>query len=254
MNKFRNTALLSPFFVSPFLASLAFVSLAFFSLNSGQSYADAIPPRTLSTSGMGEVRAKADRAEVMMQTSSTQKSASLAKQEVDRRINVFLEKLAAMKIPEKDIVASGLRISPEYEYNNQSRLFSGYTAYRDISVTLNDLDKLDELLEMATDSEIAFIHNIALKATDEDKLKKQAFDNAIADSREKARVLAKAYDAELGAIYSINYQTPQPMFSPKAEMATMRMAADSGGSGQYLHDEITFTDQIQVVFELIIPR
>lgn len=233
----------------------AFLYLMFLPLCSSLSSADTgTQPRTVSTSGVGEIRAKADMADVMMQTSSTQKSASLAKQEVDKRINVFLEKLAAMKIPKEDIVASGLRISPEYEYSNQSRLFSGYTAYRDISVTLNDLEKLDELLEMATSSGIAFIQNIALKNADEDTLKKQAFEKAIADSREKARILAKAYDAELGAIHTINYQGSQPMFSPKMEMAAVRLAADSGSGGQYLHDEIIFSDQIQVVFELIIPR
>jgi len=214
---------------------------------------DKIPARTVSTTGQGLVEAKADMAEVVMQTSTTQKSATDAKREVDKRVNLFLEKLTALGIKEDDIIASTLRISPEYDYNNRIRLFSGYNAHRDISVTLRDLDKLDKLLGTATDTDITFIQQIQLKTNAEEKYKKQAFENAVADAKTKAELLAKAYGAELGAIYTIDYQSQQPMFSPKAEMASMRLAADSGG-GQYIHDSIRFTDQVSVVFELMIPR
>ncbi|MFA5631403.1 MAG: SIMPL domain-containing protein [Porticoccaceae bacterium] len=217
-------------------------------------HADAVQPRTVSTSGQGVAKAKADKAQVTMQTSSLQKSATEAKQEVDRRINSFLGKVTGIGIAKEDIVASTLRISPEYEYDNRTRIFSGYTAYRDVSVTLHDLDKLDQLLQVATDSGISFIQNIQLQSQNEEKLRKQAFDNAIADSQEKAEALAKAYGAQLGAVHSIVYQNPQPLYAPKAEMAVMRMAADSGSGGQYLHDEVTFNDNVHVVFELIVPR
>jgi len=215
----------------------------------------ASQPRTVSTAGQGVAKAKADMAQVVMQTSSLQKSATDAKREVDRRVNSFLDKMAKSGIAKKDIIASSLRITPEYEYNNRTRTFSGYSAYRDISVTLHDLDKLDRVLEMATDSEIAFIQDISLKSSNEEALRKQAFDNAITDSQEKANALATAYGAETGAVHSIVYHSTQPLFAPKAEMAMMRMSADSGSAGgQYLHDEITFTDNVQVVFELIVPR
>ena len=226
--------------------------IAFFSATA--LHAEVPAPRTVSTTGNGVISTKADMAEVTMQATSNQKSASAAKQEVDRRINDFLESLEAMKIPRDDIIASTLRISPEYEYNNRNRIFSGYAAYRDITVTLRELDRLDTLLETATASEISHIQQVALKSSKEEDLKEKAFEEAIADSRRKAEVLANAYDADLGSIHTITYRSQQPLFAAKAEGAAMRLAADSGGGGQYVHDEITFTDQIEVVFELIIPR
>lgn len=214
---------------------------------------DGTAPRTVTTTGQGLVEVKANMADVVMQTATTQKSATEAKREVDKRVNLFLEQLKALGIAQDDIVASTLRIAPEYDYNNRTRLFSGYNASRDIIVTLKDLNKLDSLLETATGTDITFIQQIQLKTRDEAKFKQQAFEQAIADSKAKAEVLAKAYGAELGAIYTINYQNQEPMLMPKAEMASMRLAADSGG-GQYLHDSIKFNDQVSVVFELIIPR
>ena len=217
-------------------------------------HADAVAPRTVSTSGQGVAKAKADKAKITMQTSSLQKSAADAKQEVDRRINGFLAQVTKIGIAKEDIVASSLRISPEYEYDNRTRIFSGYTAYRDVSVTLHDLDKLDQVLQLATDSGISFIQNIQLLSKNEEQLRKEAFDNAIADSKEKAEALAQAYGAQLGAVHSIVYQNPQPLYAPKAEVSVMRMAADSGSGGQYLHDEVTFNDNVHVVFDLIVPR
>lgn len=234
------------------------LSPAVFALSAALAFSAAVfagesEPRTVTTTGNGMVSAKADLAEVSMQATSTQKSASVAKQEVDRRINGFLEKLRKMGIGDDDIVASTLRLSPEYEYNNRSRIFSGYTAFRDITVTLRKLDRLDALLESATASEISFIQQVALKSSKEEALKEKAFEEAIADSKRKAEALARAYGAELGSVHTITYRSQQPLFAPKAEAAVARLAADSGG-GEYIHDEITFRDQIDVVFELIVPR
>jgi uncharacterized protein YggE len=212
-------------------------------------------PRMVSTSGMGEAKAKADNAEVIMQTSSTQKTATAAKSEVDRRVNLFLDKLKALGIAKGDIVASGLRLSPEYSYDNRTRTFAGYSASRDVTVTLKDLEKLNNLLESATESDIGTIQQIRLQSSKEDQLRQQAFEAAIADSKAKAEALAKAYGAELGAVYNITYQSATPMLSPKMEAGMVRtMAADMGGGGQYLHDDITVSDQVQVVFELMIPH
>lgn len=214
---------------------------------------DNPPARTVTTSGQGKVSTVADMAEVTMQTTATQKSATEAKQEVDKHINTFLDRLSKLGIDKDSIVASSLRLAPEYEYSNRTRLFAGYSASRDITVTIQKLDNLNQLLEAATESGITLIQQIALKSSKEKTLQSEAFDNAIADSKEKASRLARAYGAELGAIYSINYQSQQQLFAPKTEMAAMRLAADNSG-GQYLHDEITFTDQVDIVYELIIPR
>ncbi len=213
-------------------------------------------PRTLSTTGQGEVRVAADQATVRMQVQTSHRSASDAKREVDDRVNRLLERLARLNIDRDDIIASSIRLQPQFDYQDRRPVFSGYNATRDVAVTLRDLDGLNDLLDAAVDSGINQINQIALESSNEDSLREQARDKAIADSKAKAELLAKAYGAALGPIHTIHYHAARPMATGAApEMALMRVAADSASTpGQYLHDEIVFSDSIAVVFELIISH
>lgn len=239
--------------MSKLITGLLLATLA--SLSFAASAADS--PRTLSTTGLGEVRVAADQAVVRTQAQTTHRSASDAKLEVDRRVNTLLDKLAALGIDKKDIVASTLRLQPNFDYQDRKPVFTGYHATRDVTITLRKLDELNAVLDAAVDSGINQITQIALESSEADQYREAARQQAIDDSKAKAQTLANAYGAELGPIHSINYQSSQPMVRAKAETALMRTASADGfaaSSGQYLHDEITFTDSIQVVFELIVPH
>lgn len=212
--------------------------------------------RTLSTSGHGEVKVAADQARVRMQVETSHRSASDAKREVDDRVNRLLERLDKLGIDRNDIIASSLRLNPQFDYQERRPVFTGYSATRDVMVTLRKLDGLNDLLDAAVESGINQINQISLESSDEEKYREQARERAIADSKAKAETLAKAYGAALGPVRTIHYHNSQPMSTPAPEVAMMRMAADSAGSGpgQYLHDEITFRDSVSVVYELIIPH
>ena len=232
---------------------ISFLIFALFAFGSA-SFADESAARTLSTTGQGVVSAKADMAEIAMQASATHKSAAEAKKAVDQRINAALKAMSEMGISDDDLVASTLQLAPQYDYSNRERTFTGFTANRDLSVTLRKLKDLDRVLEAATNTEISNIQSISLKSSEEDRLRSEARDKAIADSLEKATRLAKAYGAELGAIYRIHYHNSLPMEESRAPAMAMMKAASDAGQGQYIHDEIQFKDQIGVEFELIVPR
>lgn len=234
------------------LSILSFLIIAAWALAGSALAGERGPSRTVSTTGYGEVTTKPDMAEVQMQATATHKAAAEAKNEVDGRVNRLLEALRELGIPESDIVASSLNVAPNYEYVDRERVFSGYRASREVRVTLRDLEQLDALLQSAVDRNIHHINQITLKTSRQEHFEQQAFEQAIADSHRKAEALARAYDAELGPVHSIDYRRDRPMSSPGQEMALAR-SADSEG-GQYLHDELTFSDRVEVVFELIIPR
>lgn len=217
-------------------------------------HAQPAPGRTLSTSGNGLISVEADSVRVEMQAISTQKAAQTAKEEVDQRINRLIDALEGMALPEDAIIASRLQLNPKYEYYNREKVFSGFTASRDISVTLPSTQGLDELLQTVITSGIDNINQVVLEHSEAEKYRVQAMDAAIADSKAKAKKLAQAYGAELGAIHSINYSGSAPLAKAQPEMLAAMRTADAGGGGQYLHDKIEFRDSIQVVYELIIPH
>ena len=215
---------------------------------------DQPAPRKVITSGSGLIQVEPNMAQLTMQLEALNKDGGAAKSDVDGRVNIFLGALKTLNIDEADVVASALQLSPNYEYHNQKRQFIGYRASRTINLTLNKLEQLNQLMDLALTSGIDQIGHIELKVANEQQYQQQAQQLAIADSQQKAAALAKAYGATLGPILQIEYQGsavryPQPSFGMKAMSrgATMEQAPP----GRYLHDKIQFNDHINVIFELL---
>ncbi|MDA9091008.1 SIMPL domain-containing protein [Porticoccaceae bacterium] len=215
---------------------------------------DQPAPRKVITSGSGLIKVEPNMAQLTMQLEALHKDGGVAKSDVDGRVNLFLEALKTLNIDEADVVASALQLSPNYEYHHQKRQFNGYRASRTIDLTLNKLEQLNQLMDLALTSGIDQIGHIELKVANEQQYQQQAQQLAIADSQQKAAALAKAYGATLGPILQIEYQGsavryPQPSFGMKAMSrgATMEQAPP----GRYLHDKIQFNDHINVIFELL---
>lgn len=215
---------------------------------------DQPAPRKVITSGSGLIKVEPNMAQLTMQLEALHKDGGAAKSDVDGRVNLFLEALKTLNIDEADVIASALQLSPNYEYHHQKRQFNGYRASRTIDLTLNKLEQLNQLMDLALTSGIDQIGHIELKVANEQQYQQQAQQLAIADSQQKAAALAKAYGATLGPILQIEYQGsavryPQPNFGMKAMSrgATMEQASP----GRYLHDKIQFNDHINVIFELL---
>ena len=211
---------------------------------------DQLAPRKVITSGSGLIQVEPNMAQLTMQLEALNRDGGAAKSDVDGRVNNFLEALKTLNIDEADVVASALQLSPSYEYHNQKRQFTGYRASRTINLTLNKLEQLNQLMDLALKSGIDQIGHIELKVDNEQKYQQQA----ITDSQQKAAALAKAYGAALGPILQIEYQGssihyPQPSFGMKAMSRVASMEQEA--PGRYLHDKIQFNDHINVIFELL---
>lgn len=222
--------------------------------------ADAYDKRLIHTNGYGEVKVKPDRAKVSLSVSAIHKEALDAKTDVDKRVDNFLAAAQKAGIKKKDITASRLHTRPQYEYSRMTskQQFVGYNATRTLTVTVRKLEQLTDIMDLALQHKIQNIGNISYESSDEDKHRNQARLDAIENSKQKAAALAKAYGAELGAIVNIQYFShhnpgAHVMQAESADMGMMRAAAATA-KATYLPDEITFSDNIQVVFDLIINR
>ncbi|HAZ95347.1 MAG TPA: oxidative stress defense protein, partial [Porticoccaceae bacterium] len=113
---------------------------------------DQPAPRKVITSGSGLIKVEPNMAQLTMQLEALHKDGGVAKSDVDGRVNLFLEALKTLNIDEADVVASALQLSPNYEYHHQKRQFNGYRASRTIDLTLNKLEQLNQLMDLALTS------------------------------------------------------------------------------------------------------
>jgi uncharacterized protein YggE len=214
-----------------------------------------ITERTIITSGEGKVSVAPDMAELNMQLQTINKDGNKAKTDLDAQLNRLLAALAPIGISSTELIASTLQLNPQYEYQNKRRQFVGYRASRNVAVNLSRLDQLNLVMETALAAGVDQLGRVNFKIADESQYKKQAQQQAIDQSKRLAKQLAESYDATLGPIVQITYQGSDIQY-PRP-MTQLRQHSDTSMRGHtepgiYLHDNITFTDRISVIFELII--
>ena len=214
--------------------------------------------RIISTNGHGEVKVKPDMAILNLSVRATHKSGKAAKQDVDNRVNNFLDVLDDIGIKREDVIASNLRVHPRYEHYSGNRQFKGYEASRNMSVTLHDMEKLTGIMDKALEQRLEGIDQIRYDHSDADQYRNQAHKLAIDNSKTKAAALAEAYEAELGPIVTITYHNNTPIYggmkSEMADAAASPMMARQSRPGTYIADELVFRDNIQVTFDLIVSE
>lgn len=236
------------------MKNLLFLSMLLFSI-ACQAYGE-LDRRIISTQGYGEVKAPPDQVTINFTARATHSTGKEAKLNVDGQINKFLASLKPLNIPQDDIVASQLQIQPRYEYRSDSgRFFTGYEAFRSISVKLTNLDDLTAVMDTGLSSGINSIDSVNYDSSKKRELQLQAHQMAIADSKAKARILAEAYGAELGPIVRIEYHNDAIRYSKgqsDAGMESMVLARSANQPGVYLPDQLMFVDRIQVIFDLIV--
>lgn len=213
--------------------------------------------RIISTNGHGEVKVKPDMAIINLSVRATHKSGKAAKQDVDDRVNNFLDALKALGIKKEDIVASNLRVYPRYEHQSRHRIFKGYEATRNMSVSLHKMEMLTDVMDKALEQRLEGIDQIRYDSSKADKHRDTAHRLAIENSKVKANALAEAYGAELGPVLTINYHNNTPIYGgEKIEMmadAAPMMLRESR-PGTYIADKLVFSDNIQVTFDLIVSE
>ena len=232
-----------------------FTLLAFSSF----SYANSSLPnnRHISVVGTAQLKAKPDIAVIHLEVESIKTKSVDAKKEVDDRVNNLLAGLAKFNIDQENVSASSISTQPNYTYStNNKRELNGYTANRNIKVTLNDLNHLNAFMDFALSVRINEIRNIELKSSKADELKDEVNALAVNNAKEKGNSLANAFDAKLGKIYSINSTSNSNRYRYGANSdierieVTRSLMNPSAKPGKYLQENIVFSASISVVFDL----
>jgi uncharacterized protein YggE len=223
------------------------------------SYAISSLPdnRHISIVGTAQLKAKPDIAVIKLEVESLQKKSIDAKRDVDGRVNNFLDGLVKFNIDEENVSASSITTQPTYSYsNNGKQELDGYTANRNIKVTLNDIKRLNAFMDFALSVKIDEISSIELKSSQADFLKDEVNALAVKNAKENGKSLANAFDAKLGEIYSINSTSNQSRYRYGENSDIERIAVTSSKMntpsrpGRYLQEYIVFSASISVVFDL----
>ena len=132
------------------------------------------------------------------------KDMKTAKADVDSRSNALINSCINMGVEQKDISSTALQIRPEYEYRDDSRVFSGTIVSRQIEITVKDLKNYPDLMMSLVESKVTQTISTKLSVSNGKSLSNEALVNALKDARLQAEIMAKASGKELGDVHSVS--------------------------------------------------
>jgi uncharacterized protein len=146
--------------------------------------------RSLSVVGEGEAWGTPDQAQVSVgvQTSATTVvDAARQNQEIVERIMKALEE---QDIDEEDIQTANYSIWPEQSHDprqSSSMRITGYRVSNMVNVTVEDIEKVSEVLAAVTNAGANSIHGVNFSVEDSEALERRAQEVAMADARGEGR-------------------------------------------------------------------
>lgn len=219
---------------------------------------------TIAFTGHGEVNAVPDIANVYFTINKEAKTVKEAQAMVAEVEKKSLDFLRANNILDKDIKTTYASFSPKYEYvskttmpctiyscppNQGNSVIVGYTASESITVKVRNTDDVGSIMQGLGALGVSDLNGPNFAIDDEDMLKAEARRLAIADAKQKARVLAKDLGVRLAGIVSFiesgDYY-PVPMYAK----TSMTEDADLGAPAELPKGENTISSDVTITYEL----
>jgi uncharacterized protein len=204
--------------------------------------------KVIKVSGTGVVSAKPDRARLHMQISQVNRSIVSAKKAVDEKMSQVQNMLLGQGVKIADINSSNFSV---YEERNEvinrdgSREVPKETVYRvsrEITVKLENLAKLDLILDSAVNLGTNSVQNIEFYSSRLDEIRYEALLKASEDANKKADFLARQFGCKVGKPQQIEYDYRD------REPVPFALGASRAGAPSFRVGTVDVTATVNVIF------
>ena len=232
--------------------------------------ADEPDPPTISVSGTAEVRVVPDNAVLRFSIDSRAVELAAAVADNDAKVKAVVRFLTESKIDDKFIRTELIRIRPIFEQpskspyprqqtaqgaaSSQPRSVEekikpiGYSARREISVTINDLSSFETIYRGLIERGVNEVDNLAFQSSELRKHRDEARLLAVRAAREKAEAMARELGCTLAAVQTIRESNPGWRGS---NMMQNRVSLAGGEAGSSVASGMmTISATVDVVFVL----
>lgn len=167
-------------------------------------FANVVPDAPhLVVQGMATIKAKPDGVRFTALVIGQGATAAEARKDVDTKIGEAVAVIESLGLPEGAYQIYSLEVEEEWEWEDDNRQPRGYSASRDITFELRNLELAGRLLDELLKVRIAQITDAEPFVDDDAVLRQRALDAAFADAKDKAGHLAGLSGERLGNVYRI---------------------------------------------------
>ena len=177
---------------------------------------------TVVTSGEGLVQAVPDRAWMSVTAETRATSPREAQRKNADAMKPVQDRLRAAGIPDDAIKTTVYDLQQDWDYSNNRRTLRGYVARNTISVRIDTVDRVGELLDLVVSAGATGVDNIRFDVKDRDRLEREALRLAVADARARAVAAASGSGLAFDRIFKIE---EQGVISPPVPIAARAFEA-----------------------------
>lgn len=242
--------------------------IAFLFCNNGIAQNSETP--TIAVSGTGEVRVPPDQAVLRFSITSRSTQLNTAVADNDAKVRAVTEYLKQIEMESCHVRTDMIKIRPIFEEAKQIQrqqlqrstlpanatsaieqkiMPIGYSARRDISITINDLSQFETIYRGLLERGVNEVNNITFLSSELVKHREEARMLAVRAAKTKATRMAGALDCQLAAVQSVRENSPS--FGGANMMMTNAYVTQPGSQdGAIASGMITVSASVNVVFVL----
>ncbi len=174
-------------------------------LTSAVAIANPLPSKPhIYVEGSAEIEVIPDIMTLSLGLTAENMDVGVAKADVDQRSVHLINTLKAMDIEARDIATTALQVTPVYDYVEGKQVPRGSRVYRQVEITLRNLERYGALLQALMDAKISNTVDTRLSVSDEKVVSDQALIKALDDARSRAAALVESQGKRLGDVHSIS--------------------------------------------------
>jgi len=177
---------------------------------------------TISVSGEAEGYYSPDMAQTTFSVVSEADTVAEVMDSNTNKMNRVISVLKEEGVSEDDLKTTAFNLRPRYEYHDDEnsgsrRVLVGYELTQSLIVKIRDLEKVGSLISEATTAGVNDVSSLSFLIEDDEKIKKELREKAIADAKEKAAVLEEQVGFSLGKIINFSQSSSSPIPRPLFE-------------------------------------
>lgn len=169
--------------------------------DNGSSAADTT--HTITVQGEGSMTVAPDVAYVNVGVSSEAKTAQEAQSENAQSFSKLQNVLYTQYgLSKDDVQTSNFSVQPKYDYSNNTRKITGYTATQMLKITYRKLDNLGKFLDAVSNAGANRINGIQFSTEKNQQYELQVIKTAMNNARAKAEAIAQAENKSIDSMVS----------------------------------------------------
>ena len=178
------------------LMFLALLSVIFIAAYPAVSLAEDArqPKNAITVQGTSSITVSPSIAYISIGVTTFSKDAAIAQRDNAEKMSLVYKTLTSIGISKDKIKTITYNISPRYDYRNNVATLAGYNVTNAILVTVTDLKKVSDVLDMTVKHGINQANSITFGITDQENnaIYLKALAEAVADAKAKAVSIAAA--------------------------------------------------------------